>query len=651
MSRKSRIYTAMIVIVAVAVMSCGSIVRADAASDQAALKQALALKPVQAGVDFTIPSADEIADCSIQPVRVGQAVGWLISDPSGLPLRRFLDSNADGNLDRWCYFKDGLEVYRDIDRDFNRKTDEYRWYNTAGTRWGLDKNEDGHIDVWKTISPEEAADEAIQAIATGNPRRFALVALSSQDLAGLDLTKSQKEQLSERLSKLASQFQQAATSKKIQPGTKWLQWSAFRPGVVPAATTDGNDVYVYENVMAVVESGNTNQQLGIGTMIRVGDVWKLVGPPQVETDDSLAANNPIFFRPPESAPGVNIGVQVSEKMQKLVEDMEKVDEALNAAKTPAEIAQLTGRRADIVEQIATVVSTPEDRQMWIQQLVDMIGAAAQSGNYPDGPARLESLYERLSKNERDRDLAAYARFRGMTATYNLSFQGENPDYAKIQEKWVADLQQFITDFPSASITPEAMLQLAVTLEYEGKADDAKKWYEQIVQRFPGTISAKKASGCYKRLGLVGKALDFSGTGITGETVNLAQYRGRYVLLQYWATWCEPCTQAFQTLAALQKKYQGKFYVVGVCLDSDRATATNFLKQNPTPWAQIYEEGGLESRPAIELGILSPLMILVDPEGKVVEVDIQADQIESKLQPPAPETPAISQGAGNGTRTN
>jgi len=647
MSSKFRIYLTAVVLIAVA----GTTAFADTAADQAALKQALGLKPVQQGVDYTVPTGEEIATCSIQPVRVGQAVGWLISDPSGLPLRRFLDSNADGNLDRWCYFKDGLEVYRDIDNDFNRKTDEYRWYNTAGTRKGIDQNEDGHIDAWKTISAEEAADEAIQAIATNNPRRFALVALSSKDLATLDLSKSQKEQLTERLKKLAAQFQQAVASKKIQPGSAWLQWSAFRPGVVPAASPDGDGVPVYENVMAVIESGATHQQLGIGTMIRVGNVWKLVGPPQLESADSVASNNPIFFRPPESAPGVNIGVQVSERMQKLVEEMEKIDQALNTARTPAETAQLTGKRADLVEQIATVVSTPEDRRMWIQQLIDMIGAAAQSGNYPAGVARLETLFQRLSKNAQDRDLAAYARFRGMTASYNLGFQVEKPDYAKIQEKWLADLQQFVKDFPKTSITPEAMLQLAVTLEYEGKADDAKKWYEQIVKQFPSTVSAKKASGCYKRLGLVGKVLDFSGTGITGETVNLAQYRGRHVLLQYWATWCEPCTAAFPTLAALQKKYQGKFYVVGVCLDSDHATATNFLKQNPTPWAQVYEQGGLESRPALELGILSPLMILIDPAGKVVAVDVRADQIESKLQPPAPAAPAVSQGGTTGTRTN
>ena len=51
---------------------------------------------------------------------------------------------------------DGIEVYRDVDSNFNGKADEYRWLGTAGSRWGIDDNEDGRIDSWKTISPASA---------------------------------------------------------------------------------------------------------------------------------------------------------------------------------------------------------------------------------------------------------------------------------------------------------------------------------------------------------------------------------------------------------------------------------------------------------------------------------------------------------------
>ena len=63
--------------------------------------------------------------------------------------------------------------------------------------------------------------------------------------------------------------------------------------------------------------------------------------------------------------------------------------------------------------------------MWIRQLADMISAAVQSGTCPDGAKRLESLFEKLKKAEGDKDLAAYVKFRQLTADYGLAMQATN----------------------------------------------------------------------------------------------------------------------------------------------------------------------------------------------------------------------------------
>ena len=54
---------------------------------------------------------------------------------------------GDNVVDTWSYYKNGLEVYRDGDLNFNGKADQYRWFHTGGSRWGLDKNEDGKLDA------------------------------------------------------------------------------------------------------------------------------------------------------------------------------------------------------------------------------------------------------------------------------------------------------------------------------------------------------------------------------------------------------------------------------------------------------------------------------------------------------------------------
>ena len=51
-------------------------------------------------------------------------------------LRKFVDTNGDNVVDQWSYYKDGVEVYRDIDSNFNGKADQYRWFNTGGTPLG-----------------------------------------------------------------------------------------------------------------------------------------------------------------------------------------------------------------------------------------------------------------------------------------------------------------------------------------------------------------------------------------------------------------------------------------------------------------------------------------------------------------------------------
>ncbi|MGE3821068.1 MAG: TlpA family protein disulfide reductase, partial [Isosphaeraceae bacterium] len=89
------------------------------------------------------------------------------------------------------------------------------------------------------------------------------------------------------------------------------------------------------------------------------------------------------------------------------------------------------------------------------------------------------------------------------------------------------------------------------------------------------------------------------------------------------------------LLKVYQKYQGQgFEILGVNLDNDREDLDAFLKENPLPWAQIFEPGGIErSRFATEFGIIAlPTMILVDGQGKVVNKNIRsAAELERQLE--------------------
>ena len=126
-------------------------------SQDAKLKKALEIMPKQPGVDFDQPTVKELKNYRLEETR--DPMGYLVTDNSGRIVRRYIDNGGDTQLDEWSYFKNGIEVYRDIDSNEDRKTDAYRWLGTGGTRWGLDRDQNGTIDSWKLISAEEVAYE------------------------------------------------------------------------------------------------------------------------------------------------------------------------------------------------------------------------------------------------------------------------------------------------------------------------------------------------------------------------------------------------------------------------------------------------------------------------------------------------------------
>ncbi len=593
---------------------------AEGASPSAS--QALKLVPIQQAVDFSRPTAEEAPECKIGAREFGGKMGWIVEDPDGLILRKFVDTNGDNVVDQWSYYKDGVEVYRDIDTDFNGKADQYRWFHTGGSRWGLDNDQDGKIDAWKAISAEEVTAEVIASLADKDAGRFGRLVLTPAELKSLGLGEEKAAELATKIGPLAKDFSTAAAGQQtVTPQTRWVQFSGTKPGIVPAGT-DGStrDLRVYENVTAVIQTGEKHGHVQIGTLVQVGDVWRAIDVPRVVTGGETELVSGFFFRPPMIQRNIPAGDAPDEEVQKLLTELEKLD--------PDAIAQ----RAALLEKIAAEVRRPEDRAMWLRELVDMLGAAVPQGTFPEGVQRLEAMFAKLQKNEADKELAAHVRFVLLTAEYGGKFEQPKPDFAKIQEWWLKHLEQYVRAYPAAADSAEAMLQLAIAREFSGQEDDAKKWYGRIVAAFPNSPAARKAAGARIRLDSVGKTLALVGKSSSGGTINLTSFRGRVVLIQFWATWSERAKSDMPALKELASKYSRSLSIIGVNLDNSAQDLAAYLAENRLPWPQIYEAGGLDSRPANQMGILSlPTMILVDSQGKVVNRNIQVAELDGALK--------------------
>lgn len=598
--------------------------------------QALLLKPIQGGIEYAQPNADEIKQATIKAEKEGASTAWIVRGGNGETLRRFADSNNDNVVDQWCYYLDGLEVYRDIDANFNGKADQYRWLHTAGTRWGTDSNEDGRVDSWKMISPHEVAEELVTALKTRDSGRFNLLVLTPSELGQLGMGKVRAESVAasirsatEGFSKLASE-QQVVTSQ-----SRYLDFGSARPAMIPAGTEGSTkDLIAYDNASALVQNDSKHEQIYLGPLVKVGDGWRLTGLPTIGSDNQVAERG--FLQPamPQAAPGVASMNVPSDEMQKLMSELEQLDRQGEGADA-AQQATITEKRADLLRRMAELSADADLRDQWYRQLADMISLAIQAGNYPQGLGQLDDLQKKLVDSGVGNDLIAHTKFQRMWAEYVLSQQSPNADAAKVQEKWLSDLQDFIDSYPKSGDAAEALLQLGMYHEFVGKSGEAQKWYQQLVGDFAQSQQANKAAGALRRLTSVGKNIRLQGPAMQGGAVDLnsPHYRGKLVLVQYWATWCEPCKQDMILLKDFYAKNANRgFEIIGVCLGDDPNAAKQFLTENRIPWKQIYEEGGLDGRLANEMGVMTlPLMLLVDQRGGVVSDNIHVAELDAELK--------------------
>jgi cytochrome c biogenesis protein CcmG, thiol:disulfide interchange protein DsbE len=99
------------------------------------------------------------------------------------------------------------------------------------------------------------------------------------------------------------------------------------------------------------------------------------------------------------------------------------------------------------------------------------------------------------------------------------------------------------------------------------------------------------------------------------TATLEAYRGKYVYLDFWASWCAPCRRSFPWMNALQQHHGDRLKVIAVNVDAKRADAERFLAANPAAFTVAFDgKGELARRYAVK-GM--PASVLIDPAGKVV----------------------------------
>jgi thiol-disulfide isomerase/thioredoxin len=129
------------------------------------------------------------------------------------------------------------------------------------------------------------------------------------------------------------------------------------------------------------------------------------------------------------------------------------------------------------------------------------------------------------------------------------------------------------------------------------------------------------------------SMDFSQKDTTDQLISLSSFKGKYVLIDFWASWCGPCRQESPVLVKAYEKYRAKgFDILSVSLDEDKNKWIGAIKKDNLSWTHVSDLKGNENQAALLYGVKSiPANFLIDPQGKIIAKGLRGADVERKLQ--------------------
>lgn len=245
-----------------------------------------------------------------------------------------------------------------------------------------------------------------------------------------------------------------------------------------------------------------------------------------------------------------------------------------------------------------------------------------------------NLEERLTKLEEARltttNLPSEERFAIKAAAAERAAQRvANASNAKAgRDALLEAVKKLNTEFPEQPVPYRLIYSLSLakpknelrpTLEWLVASTNAP---EQIQEFAKATL---------KQYEFLDQPLDLKFTAVDGQEIDLAKLKGKVVLLDFWATWCQPCLEALPELKEIYTKYHAKgLEILGISLDTKKMELTRFLKEEEIPWPQSFDDKNEVNAIAerFHIGPI-PTMWLIDAQG-IVRETLATEDTEARI---------------------
>ena len=178
--------------------------------------------------------------------------------------------------------------------------------------------------------------------------------------------------------------------------------------------------------------------------------------------------------------------------------------------------------------------------------------------------------------------------------------------------------------------------LTISKANGGQPDEIAKLLDGFEEPVKNSIIGRRLKAeldAGKSTAIGGIAMDFTQNDINGKPVSLSSFRGKYLLIDFWASWCGPCRAENPNVVKAYNAYKNKgFEILGVSLDQSKEPWLAAIKKDKLAWTQVSDLKGWENAVSQKYRIESiPASFLLDKDGKIIARDLRGEALEKKLK--------------------